>query len=281
MGDIDGQGSSLIAVLDRYLSEGFEPSTTDETKNLHCETVEVQDDELFVVLRLGQSGVAADIVNKTGSLLLRQSPDDIQRVRCGALFRLPPPATIGWLAAHVNNGRPVRGLMEKGIQARFHDEFPRLILEFRPYVIGSALESAVEQNLIEKVRLIRYERPNDRAAAATDKWVSAGTAATMELSLTPHGKLEHILSNLPLRFLHGDKDAFGEIVQFQGLTFDEAKVEVVLPDGAHRTFNLEQPDAGHPLTEQMYGLQMEGGEPTVASLRTELRHALTQARPTE
>ena len=54
------------------------------------------------------------------------------------------------------------------------------------------------------------------------KWVDDGTAAKIELSITPRGQLKRLLSGLPLRFLHGNVDVLGEIVQFEGMTFNEA-----------------------------------------------------------
>lgn len=98
------------------------------------------------------------------------------------------------------------------------------------------------------------------------------------MTITPRGKVERILSALPLRFLQGDQRAFGEIVEFEGIHFDEARVEVQLEDGTHRTFNIERPDAGHAFTEDITDLQMEDGEPTDMSLRAALRSALSTVR---
>jgi hypothetical protein len=273
LGDIDENGTSLAMVLASYLADDFEAVNDEKTRSLRCEAVDAAGIDLFAMFRHGQTGVAADIVDKRGELRLRQSPDDTQRVRCGALLRLPPAGDMGWLAAHINNGRSVKGLMEKEIQARFRSDFPRLVLEIKPFVLGSVLLAAVEQDRIDSVKLIRWDHPSDRAAG-TGKWVSGGMAAKVELSIKPRGQMKRLLSRLPLQFLHGDSDVFGEIVQFEGLTFDEAKLEVTLDDGTRRTFNIEHPDAGHAFTEDLGELRLEDGEPTVASLREGLRRAL-------
>jgi hypothetical protein len=105
--------------------------------------------------------------------------------------------------------------------------------------------------------------------------VDGGVTAKLELSITPSGRTRRILSSLPHRFLQGDSSAFGEIVQYEGLHFDEARLEVTLPDGSRRTFNIEHPDAGHPFTEDIDGLVMENGDPTSPSLRAALRLALS------
>ncbi len=274
LGDIDDQGSNLTAILADHLSE-LESVSADETRSVACTDVTVERDEVFVVLRHGQTGLAADIVDKIGELRLRQTPDDTQRVRCGCLFVLPAAEETGWLAVHINNERHIKGLLEKGIQERFRADFPDMVLEIKPYVMGSVLQKAVEEGRIDKLRLITWEQPHDRAIAATDKWVRQGAAAKLEMIITPRGRIERILSSLPLRFLRGDQQAFGEIVEFEGIRFDEAKLEVALEDGTRRTFNIERPDAGHAFTEDLTGLQMEDGEPTDASLRAALRSALS------
>jgi hypothetical protein len=271
---MDERGTSLATVLAGYLNEDFEAVNDEQTRSLHLESLEVSGIELFAMFRHGLTGVAANIIGKRGNLLLRQSPDDTQQVRCGALLRLAPAGEMGWLAAHINSGRPVKGLMEKGIQARFRSDFPGLVLEIKPFVAGSVLVAAVEHDRIDRVRLIRWDQPTDRTPGAT-KWVDGGTDAKIELSITPRGQLKRLLSQLPLQFLHGNSGVFGEIVQFEGMKFDEAKLEVTLDDGSQRTFNIERPDAGHAFTEDMGELRAENGEPTSVSLRAALQHALS------
>jgi hypothetical protein len=195
-------------------------------------------------------------------------------MRCAALLRLPPAGRTGWLAAHSNNGRAVKGLMDKGIREKFREHYPQLILEISPLVLSSVLDTAIEENRIDKVKLRKLERATDIGAGA-GKWVDEGVNAKIELSITPSGKAKHILTALPRRFLRGDESAFGEIVQFEGMQFDEARIEVTLPDGSRRTFNIEHPDQGHPFTEEITEqLQMIDGEPTDGSLRVALSGAL-------
>lgn len=273
-GDIDEQGTNLAQVAAGYLNDPhFEVANEEETRSLHCEAVEWDGSDLFAMFRHGLTGVAADIIGKRGEHRLRKSIDDTELVRCGALLRLPSVAEMGWLAAHINNSRAAKGLMEKGIQARFRHDFPTLVLEIKPFVSGSVLLEAVEENRIESVRLVKWDRSSDRASVG--KWVHEGEAAKIELSIKPKGRVKRLLSGLPKSFLQGNVDVFGEIVQFEGMRFDEARLEVKLPDGQHRTFNIEHPDSGHAFTEDIRDLRTEEGEPTLDSLRTALARALS------
>lgn len=273
LGDINEAGTALVTVISSYLADNFEAVNDEGTRTLHCKTVDLRGTDLFAVFRHGQSGLAADIIGKRGELRLRQSPDDTQRVRCGALLRLPPAVEMGWLAAHINNGRAAKGLMEKGIQARFRQSYPGLVLEIKPFISGSVLLAAVEEDRIDSVRLIRWDQSSDSAGAG--KWVNDGGAAKIELSIKPRGQMKRLLSRLPLQFLQGNSDVFGEIVQFEGMRFDEAKLEVTLADGMRRTFNIEHPDSGHAFTEDIGELRTEEGEPTPDSLQAALGRALS------
>jgi hypothetical protein len=79
-------------------------------------------------------------------------------------------------------------------------------------------------------------------------------------------------------FRQGQKEsAFREMVEAIGFQFDQVKFEVRLPDGNIRTYNIEKPEAGHAITEDL-NPTLEGGEPTPASLRAGLRAAIEHAQ---
>ena len=273
LGDIDDEGTSLSALLQNYFHD-FESISEDDTKVVRSVQCDVVGDDIQLLTQHGQNGVAADIVGPDGDLRLRQTPDDTQLLRCGCLFRLPPAQDTGWLAVHINNRRGIKGLLQKGIADLLHQDYPDLMLDITPFVEASILQEAVSHDRIDKIKLVKFEQPNDRAAAATSRWVPASVIGRLELDITPKGKGNRLLSGLLQRFLNGDTAAFGEIVEFQGITFEQAKVEVQLADSRKRTFNIEKPEAGHPFTEDLEDLTIENGEPTSASLFEGLRATL-------
>jgi hypothetical protein len=141
--------------------------------------------------------------------------------------------------------------------------------------MGSVLEEAVQANRVDKVKLVKLERPNDRANAATDKWVASETEGKLELSITARGRAHRLVTSLLRRFIvESDQAAFGEIVEFQGMTFDEAKVEVIMTNGARRTFNIEHPDVGHAFTEDLRVELEADGSPVEESVFAGLREVL-------
>jgi hypothetical protein len=218
----------------------------------------------------GETGVAAEIVDPSGDVRLQRTPDDVQLVRCACLFRLPAGASDGTLALHVNDGRGPKELLEAGLHRRLAGKLDGASLELGRPDEQEALRQAVAANRVEKVKLVKIQRSGDQAFAAIDKWVPPGDAARVELDVG--GRIEPALIG---RHLAGDKQAFGEIVEFAGLTFDQAKVQVRLADDSRRQFDLMHLDEGRPVTHDLTGLAFDAdGEPTPAGLLAALQALL-------
>jgi hypothetical protein len=290
LGDIDEQGASLAATI-REIGNGLRVRTGEGTTRVGCTRCTRDGDEVFMMLTHGQSGVVADIFDAADRLALHQEADMTQEVKCGVLFQLPGAQKMGWLAAHVNAGRSAKGLMEKGLVEGFRAEHPELVLEINPSVSAQALKQAAETNRIEKVKLVKLVPPADRARALTDNWVRGDTVGKLELDITSfalaaedgpgrRGRLrERLQPGLLLRYFRGERDAaFNAMVEFVGgLRFDQVKFEVVTPSGAHRTYNIEHPESGHAITEDLRDLRFRDDVPTETSLRASLRAAIPRA----
>jgi hypothetical protein len=83
-----------------------------------------------------------------------------------------------------------------------------------------------------------------------------------------------MLSNRLLeRFFGGEDAAIDDILEFEGMAFEQAKLEVKV-DGRTRTYNLERPTAGHALTLDIAPQLDNDGEPTEETLIEALRDAL-------
>ncbi len=277
LGDIDGNGTSLTGVLASVLA-GFSETSPDGSRIARALFVQPDGADLFTIIQHGQNGLAADIVDSSGGVRLRQTPDDVQLVRCGCLFRLPPSATAGSLAVHVSNGRGIKGLVVQGLVARFAAAFPGLRLAIERLADPGALREAVAADRIAKLSLVRHEPAGERPDDQTGKWVDPGSEARVQLDVairTPGHRIQRALIE---RYLEGDTGALAEIVSFAGMTFDEAFVGVLLPDDTTRVFDLARPEAGRPMTKNLPPLEVDAdGEPTAASLLAGLRSVLTAA----
>jgi hypothetical protein len=267
LGDLAGDLAGLL--------DGFSATSPDGARVVRVLSVSRDAADVFAVVQHGARGIAADIVDAAGGIRLRQLPDDLQLVRSGCLFRLPPRETAGRLAVHLLNGRGVKDLFEQGLTASFRSLRPELSLVLERLADPEALRAAVAADRVEKLRLVRLEPAGPRAIAATDKWVAAGEPARVELDVTVRSRGAGIQRALLQRYLGGDASAFAEIVEFAGLRFDRASVGVRLPDGSRRLFDLARPEAGRPATRTLEGIALDAaGEPTEASLLAALRAAV-------
>ena len=250
LGDLDGGGSALVDLLARSCA-GLEVKNSDGTKTIREVSTDVDVPDVLLMVEHGESGVAADIVDPHGALRIRQHPEDSQRIQCGCLFRLPLTESIGWMAVHVNNNRGIKGLLSQALVDKVRAHHPDLVMVITPFVMGSVLTEAVDQGRVEKIKLVRLERPTDRVVAATSRWVPDQEIGRLELDISARGKTGRLIPDVLRRYLHGEREVFGEIVEFQGMTFEQAKVEVTLGDGTRRTFDIESPESGHPFTENL------------------------------
>ncbi len=278
LGNFDGKGSDLGDVLTEYLDD-FTGGSKDGSKHVHCDAVMQSGDYIFVSARHGQTGVAADLVNTEGETVFHQTPDHEHVLPASSLFCLPRSQTRGWWVTHINNGRSAKNLLQSRLTSRFKEHYndglvatKALMLKFDPVVNKGALQAAVEQDRVEKVRLRTLNKPSD--IAAIDRWIPSNTSPNVSLEIAAAGKGSHVLPAPIRRFLKGDEGALDEIVEFGDLTFEEASATVRLPNGKTKTINIQAREGGHAYTLDLDGLVTVDGEPDANSLEYELKRVL-------
>lgn len=266
--------SQLIWVLHGYMTELVHGSE-DGYKQVACDSVLVDESmaELRVRLNLSASGQRVD--HYAGNeLVFAQQPPDMATVKSGALFRIPPDGNIGFLSLYVPDRRGSISLLRAAVRSRFQDDFPGFQLKIEAAIEGTALARAVAENKVQKVSLIRRGRHADAFAGGVDKWVQQGAVAEIALEIRWRNK-QHLVPTLLRRYLDGDDSAFGEIIEFEGLEFETARVTVDEGAGS-KTYNVQNPESGHAMTLAI-GDQLdldEDGWPMDDSLFGALRSAL-------
>lgn len=273
-GNIDGNGTYLAQFLEQALNGSFSSISHDGNRDVSCERTQLDEPDLGAVLRPGERGVRADIIgpgNQTS--IFQQEPDHTQLLKCACLFRLPRNQKHGFLAVHVNHGRSVKSLLDSEITKRFREAFPDLILKINPCVDAAAFEAALDQDQLLSVNLFKHDRSSDIRDGR--KWGRADTGLKLQLSIKAE-RDKRLLPNLVKRALRGNSGAYGEIVEFAGLPYDEAKFEVQLEDGAKRTYNIHNLEAGHAMSQDIDPEDGADGYPSDASLYSELGRVLTE-----
>ena len=116
LGDLDGAGTSLADVLAGLL-DGFADERRRRARRPRPHRR--RDERRAVRRRPARPPRRRRRHRRTPAArsACASTPDDLQLVRCGCLFRLPATATAGTLAVQLAYGRGVKGLFEQGLAA--------------------------------------------------------------------------------------------------------------------------------------------------------------------
>jgi hypothetical protein len=268
---MDDSGSNLLSAFSSYL-EVLDAKSLDGSKSLRYIDSRTQGDELLTTFEYGQKGIEAVIRDGQGQEQYHQQVEDWQVVECGCLLSAAPAERLGWLVLHEHNGRGTKTFLDDHLREKFRADFPHLTLVIRPFVLLSVLRKAVEQKQITKIKLVKRVQPTDQADATLNPWVEAGSAGKFEMVITSSraGRAKNLLPDAIRRFLDDEPGARDAIVEFQGQTYDEAKVEVRQEDGRLRTYNIEKPASGHPVTVDLDLVANPSGDAVYAALQMAL-----------
>lgn len=276
LGNFDKAGTYLANFLDGALSNKFASISADGLRDITCERTQLDEPDLGAILRPGERGVRADIVGPgKQTSVFQQQPVDTQILKCACLFRLPKNERQGQLAIHVNHGRSVKSLLDTEITRLFKDAYSDLIIKINPCVDAEAFKAAIDQNQLLSVNLYKNGRPKDIKDGR--KWGRSDTGLRLQLSIKA-AKDQRLMTKLVRNALKGKDGAFGEIVEFAGFPYEEAKFEVLLEDGTKRSYNIHDLEAGHAMSQDIQPEDGPDGYPSDESLYRELGRVLTEMK---
>jgi hypothetical protein len=268
---MDGQGTYLGDVLQAIFRNGFRNEDADAKKEIFCEDVQQNGEDLAVSFRHGESGQVSEFMEGQ-QMVFRQRHDHTQLLSCYSLFRLPRNSDVGWWAVHVNNRKSGKSLIQPELKRRFRDAQSDRSLKVEPAVNSSALEEAIENDQLQSVKLIKYDRSSDYKDAR--KWLRKDSHAQIELRISTMERGGRLASDLLRKVTGGSSKAYGEIVEFEGMHFDAARVQVKL-DGGMRSFELAGPRDGHPFPAVIQPEEDESG-PIAESVFAELGAVISE-----
>jgi hypothetical protein len=275
LGDIDGSSTYLGDFLVDALSpKTFEAARPDESQDVRCERRQLaglNNDEVEVLFRPGESGLRADHLEPDGQVAFKQTAQHTQLFTCGSVFRLPRKSDVGLWACHSINRRGPKSMVAPELEKLFRERFEKLRLTFKPSVNGAAFKDALENDRLLEATLIAYERsPNIEDEEA---WVDKNTGLKLRLDIEPTGG-KRLLAD---RVLKAYKSRYlGDIVEFGGVKFDSANFKVKLANGTERTFKVEDPEKGFAISEEIEPKAASDGSLEPKSLYDELGRVLTE-----
>ena len=228
-------------------------------------------DQVGVTVLSGRSGITSVIERGTDPPFDR-TPQHSEAMRSAVLFDLPRGRTSGVLAVHVPHGRSCKSILDKALRNVFGPS--GFVLDLSPIVPATALEQALREDALERVTLIKHDPSKTERFRDAARW---GNDAVRQIELSIPSHRHKTLKRDPiLKFLRNPTDANRrDIVEFAGLTFDEAAVTVDMADGSQRRFYLEPREGGHPMT---IGIEVTDDDRLGANaieLSSELRRAVT------
>lgn len=268
LGDIDGSGTSLLTVVNAALTS-MNSEFNDRCLRFDHHLGGLEPDEAAASLRVGEKGVTSTI-DRPGDSPIARLPPFTENIDTVVYFKLPPTHERGFLVVHVPFGRGSKLLLDRHLAAFMQETFGSHTLVIEPVVPPDALRQAVDDNKVRKVRLLSHSA--DAFEDAT-KWVPKQDFQYVELVIHPK-KLRRIIPDKVRAFLDDPAGTREQLFEFAGMTFEEVKVEVELPDGKRRSFNIERPEAGHAVTADLEVQDADSGYPTAEELLAAMKSAL-------
>jgi hypothetical protein len=122
------------------------------------------------------------------------------------------------------------------------------------------------------VSLLKHDQSSD--IADRGKWVRDDAGVKLALEIKPE-RGNRLIPDLIRKHLAGE-GTYGQIIEFGGLDFDSAKCKVELPDGTQRTFNIDAPENGHAMSQDIDPATRDDDDLDTDSLFSELRGVIEE-----
>ena len=272
LGDIDGAGTSLADVLAGIL-DGFAETSADGAARRRWPRRRRA--TATTCSRSSSTARAASPPTSStpsGGVRLRQTPDDLQLVRCGCLFRLPGRRDRGDARRPGLERARRQGPLRAGAELRASARaFPGLALAIEPARRARrAPRRGRRRTGSRRCGSCGSSRPGAARSPTPASGSPRGEPARLELDVAVPAAGARIEPALLERYLDGDGSALRRDRRASaGSTFDQARVGVA----ARRTARAGSFDLAHPdgraarSTRELAGIVLDAaGEPTDASL---------------
>lgn len=239
--DVDGAKSTLATEDDVYLD----------------------DPVIDVTLRTGEKGVRSDI-EKSDAVVPRY-PDDTERLRAFALFRVPAANHEGMAVFHQPHGRGIKSLLADHLKKDFRNRFDGAALHLDPCVDASELRELMQDGRMKKIRLRHKRHPADDFDGLDD-YADPEEVGKVEVAIQPpRGRFMQRRGQLLERLLEQSHE--GEQLIFDGVEYDELSVEVQRGNRTKIIQVIPHLGAGNLNYEVDDNLVLDQGEPTRETLR--------------
>lgn len=261
LGDYDSDGTWAGDTIDEALHR-FEADSSDGSVHARYEEdlKTTLNSSVGMTILSGRSGVTS-VLQKSGEHDFHRTRQHSEAMRSAILFQLPPAKTRGTLVVHAPHGRSCKSIVQQQLRDWF--SFLGYIIDLSPIVPANALYEALQSDELKKVTLIKYDPDQFDRFHDAAQW---GNDEVGRLELSVASRRGNALRPDPIRrFIESPtEENRRQIIEFNGMEFDDVAVTVKLRNRTQRTFYLEAPDRGHAMStmievgdEDEYGATMD------------------------
>lgn len=219
---------------------------------------------LFGRVKTGEYGIESELVNvKTGKVTnrTREQADMMPFGFCIAVPEGDVNCAIMILQTMGTYGMkiPLQGHLQRCLA----DISPKFHLSLRAVAPKEYIDRYFEKGILQKIRMIRYEIPEDQSNRIG---INYGVKQTKEERIIhkPLGFMERRKKDFQ-EVLSGQR-SYAELIEIEGFDYDDLKLEFTLGETS-KTFNLKDLDSlvvSEDITKQV---KQEGGHPVYESLK--------------
>ena len=291
-GNLGSQAPSAAFLFKRALSS---LNVHDKTARSHLRfemlLPGLQQHEIGAVVLRGGAGVES-VIRQQGTGNVVRNLDDVEEVRAAVMCRLADYEAEGTMVVHIPHDLGYISLLTQAIKKEIRRH--SLVAVFEPVVRLPELVRAAQNGLVRRVRLIADRRGN---ALLQDAHVTGMGQGLRRIVVSFEAKRMSNLETSRLTSYLRSPSAAGlrDLTTFQGIAYDGIDVEVRLPGGNTRTFNvtdmhsgqatsidLAEVNLGHPAASAADSASRtlgRGGAQLVARLRDVMQSAVADQPP--
>lgn len=262
---VEGMGDNYSQDSDKELVFQFDQIEIENVKNSIGQS-EFQ--ILYGRVKTGEYGIESELVNVQTKKVYRRSKEEANMMPFGFCIAIPAGdvnSSIIILQTMGNYGMKVS--LQKHLQRCITDVDPDYRLSMRAIAPKEYLDRYFENGKLQKIRMIRYEIPED---ISNRMGINYGVKQTIE---------ERIIHK-PLGFMEKNKKVFNEwrsgqksytqIIEIDGYEYDDLKLEFKLGKTV-KTFNLGDLD-GLVVSEDITNeVTQVGGHPLFTNLKEKMK----------
>ena len=267
---------SLIDIVENYIKDNISLYSQNSSKEIlfqfeqvSAEAVKNADGQkryeiLYGRVKTGEYGIESELVDVQTGDVTNRTPNQADMMPFGFCIAVP----LGEInsAVIILQTMGVYGMkmsLQYHLQKCFTDLSPDLRLLFRPIAPKEYIDRYFNNGVLNKIRMIRYEIPEDESNKLE---INYGVKQTKEERIIhkPLGVMERKKKKFQEWF--AGQRSYTNIIEIEGFDYDDLKLEFSL-GGTNKTFNLRDMNSlvvNEDITKQV---KQSGGHPVYDSLK--------------